>query len=87
MARGFKTAAKFLFPIPERGLERRLHRISVPTLVVWGAEDRFAQPSYGTLFVERIRGARLELIPNAGHAIGAEQPDAYAKAVLQFGRE
>jgi len=87
MARGFRTAAKFLFPIPERGLERRLHRISAPTLVVWGAEDRFAQPSYGKLFVERIQGARLELVPKAGHAIGAEQPDAYAKAVLGFGRQ
>jgi pimeloyl-ACP methyl ester carboxylesterase len=87
MARGFRTAAKFLVPIPERGLERRLHRISGPTLVLWGAEDRFAQPSYGKIFVERIRGARLELVPNAGHAIGAEQPDAYEKAVLGFGRQ
>src|SRR5204863_3522023 len=46
LGRGFRTAAKFLFPIPDRGLERRLHRITAPTLVVWGAEDRFAQPSY-----------------------------------------
>jgi pimeloyl-ACP methyl ester carboxylesterase len=53
---------------------------------VWGTEDRFAQPSYGKLFVERIQGARLELIAKAGHAIGAEQPDAYAKAVLEFGQ-
>jgi pimeloyl-ACP methyl ester carboxylesterase len=85
LGRGFKTAAKFLFPIPERGLERRLHRITAPTLVVWGEQDRFAQPSYGKIFVEKIRGARLMTIPNAGHLIGAEQPDVYAKALVTFG--
>ncbi len=85
LARGFRTAAKFLFPIPERGLERRLHRITAPTLVVWGAEDRFVQPSYAKLFVDRIRGARLTMIPNAGHAVGAEQPEAYGQAVVAFG--
>lgn len=34
LSRGFRTAAKFLFPIPENGLERRLWRIKAPTLVV-----------------------------------------------------
>jgi pimeloyl-ACP methyl ester carboxylesterase len=86
LGRGFRTAAKFLFPIPDRGLERRLHRITAPTLVVWGAEDRFAQPSYANLFVERIPGARLEMIPNAGHLIGAEQAEAYGRALVTFGR-
>jgi len=85
LGRGFKTAAKFLFPIPDRGLERRLHRITAPTLVVWGAEDRFVQPSYANLFLDRIRDARLELIPRAGHAIGAEQAEAYGKALVAFG--
>jgi pimeloyl-ACP methyl ester carboxylesterase len=84
LGRGFRTAAKFLFPIPDRGLERRLHRITAPTLVVWGAEDRFAQPSYANLFVEKIRGARLEMIPNAGHLIGAEQAEAYGRALVTF---
>jgi pimeloyl-ACP methyl ester carboxylesterase len=85
LARGFRTAAKFLFPIPDRGLERRLHRITAPTLVVWGAEDRLVQPSYAKLFVERIPGAQLTMIPNAGHAIGAEQATAYGNALLGFG--
>jgi pimeloyl-ACP methyl ester carboxylesterase len=86
LARGFKTAAKFLFPIPERGLERRLHRITAPTLVVWGAEDRLASPSYGRLFVGKIRDARLLTIPKAGHLIGAEQPEPYGRALVAFGR-
>jgi pimeloyl-ACP methyl ester carboxylesterase len=84
LARGFRTAAKFLFPIPERGLERRLHRITAPTLVVWGAEDRFVQPSYVRIFAERIPRATLQTIPKAGHAIGAEQPEAYGRALVAF---
>src|SRR5499433_409932 len=46
LMRGFRTAAKFLFPIPEHGLERRLPRIVAPTLVVWGTGDRFLAPLY-----------------------------------------
>jgi len=84
--RGFRTAAKFLFPIPERGLERRLHRIKAPTLLVWGADDRFVQPSYGRIFAEHIRDSTLHVIPKAGHAIGAEQPEAYGRALVAFGR-
>jgi pimeloyl-ACP methyl ester carboxylesterase len=86
LARGFRTAAKFLFPIPERGLERRLHRITAPTLVVWGAEDRLVQPLYGKIFAEKIRGATLRTIPKAGHAIGAEQPRPYGELLTAFGR-
>ncbi len=86
LGRGFKTAAKFLFPIPDRGLERRLHRITAPTLVVWGTEDRLVQPLYGKIFVEKIRGARLLTIPKAGHLICAEQPEPYGRALVAFGR-
>jgi pimeloyl-ACP methyl ester carboxylesterase len=85
-ARGARTAAKFLFPIPERGLERRLHRITAPTLIVWGAEDRLVPPSYAKLFGERIPKARVTTIERAGHLIGAERPEPYAAALLRWGR-
>jgi pimeloyl-ACP methyl ester carboxylesterase len=86
MARGFRTAAKFLFPIPELGLEKRLPRIEAPTLLVWGAADRFVPPLYGRLFAERIPGARLEQIEGAGHLIGLERPEPYAAAIVRWGR-
>jgi pimeloyl-ACP methyl ester carboxylesterase len=86
LARGFRTAAKFLFPIPEHGLEKRLRRITAPTLVLWGAEDRFAAPLYGRIFAEKIPNARLETIDRAGHLIGLERPEPYAEAVVRFGR-
>jgi pimeloyl-ACP methyl ester carboxylesterase len=86
LARGFRTAAKFLFPIPEHGLEKRLPRITAPTLVVWGANDRFAAPLYGRIFAEKIPNARLETIEHAGHLLGLERPEPYAEAVVRFAR-
>ncbi len=86
LARGFRTAAKFLFPIPEHGLERRLWRIQAPTLVLWGEGDRFIDPCYADIFGKKVAGARVEMIPNAGHLIGLERPQPYAEAVLAWGR-
>jgi len=86
LARGFRTAAKFLFPIPENGLEHRLWRINAPTLVLWGEGDRFVAPSYADIFTEKIRGARLTMIADAGHLIGLERPEPYAESVLAWGR-
>jgi pimeloyl-ACP methyl ester carboxylesterase len=85
MSRGFRTVAKFLFPIPESGLERRLWRIKAPTLVIWGAEDRFISPIYAEIFREKIKGAEVVKIPNAGHLVGIESPERYADAVISWG--
>src|SRR5437879_11903559 len=74
LVRGFRTAAKFLFPIPEHGLEKRLPRIKAPTLVVWGTHDRLVDPLYARIFAETIPGARLELIRDAGHLIAVARP-------------
>lgn len=86
MVRGFRTAAKFLFPVPESGLEHRLWRIQAPVLVLWGEQDRFAAPLYADLFGEKIRGARVVKIPDAGHLLALERPQAFVNAVLAWAR-
>lgn len=48
-------------------LERWLHRIDVPTLILWGAEDRIFAPQHGNAFQKAIPGALHVLIENAGH--------------------
>ena len=84
MSRGFRTAAKFLFPIPEHGLERRLSRITAPTLIVWGEQDRLISQSYAEIFRSNIKGAEVVKIPNSGHLIGLESPEPYASALIGF---
>jgi pimeloyl-ACP methyl ester carboxylesterase len=64
-------------------LKRWLGRISVPTLLLWGASDRIVTPAYGRAYGELIPGARFELIPEAGHHPDLEQPE---RVVEQIGR-
>jgi pimeloyl-ACP methyl ester carboxylesterase len=65
-------------------LPRRLHRINVPVLVLWGASDGIVTPDYGRAYAERIPGARFELIAAAGHAPQNEQPDVFVQHVTRF---
>lgn len=66
------------------GLKRWLHRVDLPTLVLWGEKDRFAQPSYGQSLASALPAARLTLIPGAGHYPEIEQPDATIRAIDAF---
>jgi pimeloyl-ACP methyl ester carboxylesterase len=65
-------------------LKRRLHRIRIPTLVLWGDRDRIVTPEYGRAYAAEIHGARFELIERAGHFPHLEQPDAFARKVSEF---
>jgi pimeloyl-ACP methyl ester carboxylesterase len=75
---------KFVWPVPDRGLQHRAHRIAAPTLIVWGAADRIIAPAYAHEFAKRIAGARVALIDKAGHLPQLEQPDAVTKALCGF---
>jgi pimeloyl-ACP methyl ester carboxylesterase len=77
-------SGKFVWPLPDRGLKRRVHRITAPTLIVWGEGDRIAAPDYAQEFGKRIAGARIKMIGKAGHLPHLEQGEAVAKAVLAF---
>ena len=65
-------------------LKRWLHRIDVPTLLLWGAEDRIVTPAYGKGWGQAIPGARIEMIPQAGHFPHLEQPDAFVERLSVF---
>jgi len=65
-------------------LPRRLHMIECPTLLVWGGEDRFVSPAHGEMLVREISGARLEVIPGAGHAVAIEKPEELAQKIVAF---
>jgi pimeloyl-ACP methyl ester carboxylesterase len=58
--------------------------IAVPTLVVVGAGDVITPPAEAEAMVAAIPGARLELIPGAGHLAPVEQPDAVNAALRRF---
>lgn len=73
---------QFIWPLPDKGLDRRLYRIGAPTLLVWGADDGFVDPAYGRAFARLIDGARLEVVPGAGHLPQLEQA-AVVRALVE----
>jgi pimeloyl-ACP methyl ester carboxylesterase len=80
----FGCTGKFVWPIPERGLHKRLHRISTPTLIVWGADDGLVPAGYAKEFGQAITTSRIEIIPNCGHIPQAEQGDTTMRLVRDF---
>jgi pimeloyl-ACP methyl ester carboxylesterase len=65
-------------------LERWLHRISVPTLVLWGADDKIMPSRYSELWGARVAGAQVDVIPECGHLPFVEKADATATKILRF---
>jgi pimeloyl-ACP methyl ester carboxylesterase len=68
-------------------LERRLERVSCPTLVVRAEHDRVVPDEMAERYAELIEGARIETVPGTGHAVIVEQPDKAADAVSAFIKE
>lgn len=65
-------------------LKQWLHRISVPTLMLWGTSDRIVTPEYGRAYAGLIPGARFQTIDGAGHHPELEQPEVFVEAVAGF---
>ena len=65
-------------------LGRRLSRVNIPTLVVWGESDRVIDPDYGRAYAQSFPSARFELIPEAGHLPQMEQPARVLKVIQEF---
>ena len=74
---------KLVWPIPDKGLKKRLHRLVAPALLLWGADDRANPPVYAEEFARLIRGAEIWMLPG-GHMLHLESSDAVAEATVQF---
>jgi len=66
------------------GLGKWLHRIDVPTLLIYGDQDGLVPPRFGEAYHALIPGSRLVVVPNAGHAPFDEQKDAFLAAFHEF---
>ncbi len=70
--------------VEREGLEDRLPRIALPTLVVVGEEDVATPPARAERLAAGIPGARLVRIPRAGHTAPVEAPGAVTAALADF---
>jgi pimeloyl-ACP methyl ester carboxylesterase len=65
-------------------LEKWLHRIAVPTQVIWGREDKILPSVYARLWGERVNGAEVTVIDGCGHSPHVEKVEPVADKVLAF---
>ena len=77
-------SGKFVWPIADRGFKHRIHRVTAPTLIVWGKADGVIDPAYAQEFAKGISGARVELVDQAGHLPHLEQPEAVGTMLRGF---
>jgi pimeloyl-ACP methyl ester carboxylesterase len=86
IARNMESTAHFAWTpyMYDPKLRARLHRVRIPTLLLWGAQDRIAPPAYGRRYAEAIPGARFEEIAGAGHFPHIECPEEAARRVSAF---
>ena len=63
---------------------KRLYEISIPTLILCGTEDQLTPVKYSTYLHQHIQGSTLRVIPDAGHYVMREQPEAVNSAIDEW---
>jgi pimeloyl-ACP methyl ester carboxylesterase len=63
---------------------KEVEKIDLPALILCGEEDELTPVRYSEFLHRRIRGSRLEVLPNAGHMVMMESPDAFNQKVAAF---
>ena len=63
---------------------KEVERINLPALILCGDEDQLTPVKYSQFLQSRIKGSKLEIIPNAGHMVMMESPEAFNKKIREF---
>jgi len=64
-----------------------IHRIDVPTLIVWGDNDKIFPARFGEEYHRLIKGSRLAVLPACGHLPHVEKADAFVDLFTRFVEE
>lgn len=67
--------------------EKTLGEIKIPSLIIWGGEDKIISIRYALLFSELLPNSRLEIIKNARHTPHYSNPDDVSEIILEFMKE
>ena len=75
---------KFCWPIPDKGLRKRIHRITMPTQLIWGDSDGIVPMEYGSLFNDLIPNSSLHIINKCGHIPQFECRKEFVQITQEF---
>lgn len=77
------AARQFLIPnVP--AFQQDLRKLRLPTLIIWGAQDRIIPMEDGEKFHDCIAGSRLEVLPECGHSPQEECPEETGRLIADF---
>jgi pimeloyl-ACP methyl ester carboxylesterase len=83
--RAAEAAARIFWPLGNTKLEKRLHLIQSPTLLLWGEQDRVMPRNYAQRFAKGIAGKNeVQVIAGAGHLAELDKPAEVAAAILRW---
>lgn len=78
-----KASARFLWPVPDTGVAKRLPLVKSPTLIVTCAQDRVVPAEYGALWQQHIAGSSA-ITTEGGHLLNLEDPARFASIAAKF---
>lgn len=81
-AKRMGMAGRLLFPIPDRGLARRLYRVRAPTTLIWGDNDRLTPVSYAEMFAGALPHAEVKVFAG-GHMVHYESTQAVVDEIVK----
>lgn len=61
-----------------------LHRIDVPTQIIWGESDKLIAPAHAAALKALIRDSEVAMVPGGGHMLDIDQPTRFADTVSRF---
>jgi pimeloyl-ACP methyl ester carboxylesterase len=83
--RANEAAARIFWPLGNTRIEKRLHLIKAPTLLLWGEQDKVMPHAYAELFARGIAGATtIKIVNDAGHLAELDKPVEVASAIEAF---
>jgi pimeloyl-ACP methyl ester carboxylesterase len=83
--RANEAAARIFWPLGNTRIEKRLHLIKAPTLLLWGEHDKIIPRAYAEIFARGIGGAvTTRIVPGAGHLAELDKPAEVAGEILRF---
>ena len=67
--------------------EKWLHRVTCPTQIIWGENDKVLPAGYAAEFAKHIPSARVEMVAQCGHLLPIEKADPFAALVTAFAKD
>jgi pimeloyl-ACP methyl ester carboxylesterase len=61
-----------------------IEQLALPVLILWGEADAYQDAKYGQQLADRLAGARLVVIKDAGHFLPEDQPEEIARLIRAF---